>query len=52
MSAFPMMRPLSVGALRGDLRQPFVWRLELDRRSDSQTDMYVLETTVNPVLVA
>jgi hypothetical protein len=52
MSASAMMRSLSVSAVQGDFRWPFVCWLELDGRSDSQTDMDVLETTVNPVIVA
>jgi hypothetical protein len=52
MSALAMMCSLSVSAVQGDFRWPFVCWLELDGRSDSQTDREVCETTVNSAIVA
>jgi hypothetical protein len=52
MSALAMMCSLSVSAVQGDFRWPFVCWLELDGRSDSQTEREVCETTVNSAIVA
>jgi hypothetical protein len=47
-----MMRSMSISAVQGDFGWSFVCWLELDGRSDSQTDIDVLETKVNPVIAA
>jgi hypothetical protein len=49
-----MMRSLNASAVQGGFRWPFVcsrW-LEFEGRSDSQADIYVLETKASPVIVA
>ena len=46
------LRSLSASAVQGDFRWPFGYWLGLDTRSDSETDLDVIETTIDPVIVA
>jgi hypothetical protein len=47
-----MIRSLCASAVQGEFRWPLETQLKLNDRSDSQTDIGVLETTVDPAIAA